>query len=97
MSTTAKIVAILLVLAIGPAMYVFGRANSLTRALDKIDVGDSTEAVVSKMGQPQADVRTGLYLHGESEYHYTCWPLPGLWVVSFKDGKVLEKDRVESP
>jgi hypothetical protein len=49
------------------------------------------------MGQPQADVRTGLYLHGESEYHYTCWPLPGLWVVSFKDGQVLEKDRVESP
>jgi len=91
MSTTAKIVAIVLLLAIGPVMYVAGRGNSLSRALDKIQVGDSVETVVSKMGQPQQATRTGLYLHGDSEYRYTSWPLPGLWIVSFKDGKVLEK------
>ena len=91
MSNAAKIVAIVLLLAIGPVMYVTGRGNSLSRALDHIEVGDSVATVVSRMGQPQEEVRTGLYLHGDSEYRYKSWPLPGLWIVSFKDGKVLEK------
>ena len=91
MSNTAKIVAIVLLLAIGPSMYVFGRGNSLSRALDKVQVGDSVETVVSKMGAPQEDAHSGLILRGDSEYRYTSWPLPGMWIVSFKDGKVLEK------
>jgi hypothetical protein len=91
MSNTAKIVAILVLLAIGPVMYVAGRGNSLSRSLDQIHVGDSIETVVGKMGPPQEEARTGLYLHGDSEYRYTSWPLPGLWIVSFKDGRVLEK------
>jgi len=78
-------------LAIGPAMYVFGRGNSLSRALDRIQVGDSVETVVTKMGRPQEDAHANLYLHGDSEYRYTSWPLSGTWIVSFKDGKVLEK------
>jgi hypothetical protein len=91
MSYTKKVAIVLILLAIGPAMYVFGRGNSLSRALDQIKVGDSVETVVSKMGPPQQDVHTDLYLHGDSEYRYTSWPLSGLWIVSFKDGKVLEK------
>ena len=91
MSNTLKVAAILGLLAIGPVMYVFGRGNSLSRGLDRIQAGDSVETVVGKMGQPQEDAHTGLYLHGDSEYRYKSWPLPGVWIVSFKDGKVLEK------
>ena len=91
MSNTAKIIAVVVLLMIGPVMYVTGRVNSLARGLDQIQVGDSVATVVSKMGQPQEEARTGLYLHGDSEYRYKSWPVPGTWVVSFKDGKVLEK------
>ena len=66
------------------------RMSSLSCSL-RSPIRDTVETVVSKMGQPQQETRTGLYLHGDSEYRYTSWPLPGLWIVSFKDGKVLEK------
>jgi hypothetical protein len=97
MSNLPKVLAIVALLAIGPVMYVFGRGNSLNAALDKIQVGDSTETVLTKMGHPQEEVRTGLHLHGDSEYHYTTWPLSGVWIVSFQNGKVLEKSRLQSP
>lgn len=96
MSNSAKMLAIVALLAIGPLMYVFGRGNSLNAALERISIGDSSETVVTKMGRPQEETRTGLYLKGDAEYRYRTWPLPGLWVVSFKDGKVLEKSKVES-
>lgn len=96
MPTAAKVLAIVALLAIGPVMYVFGRGNSLNAGLDKISVGDSTQTVLSKMGHPQEETRTGLYLKGDTEYHYNAWPLPGVWVVSFKSGKVLDKSKVES-
>jgi hypothetical protein len=97
MSNLVKVLAILALLVIGPVMYVFGRGNSLSAALDKINVGDSPDIVLSKMGHPQEEARTGLHLHGDSEYRYTSWPLPELWVVSFKDGKVLEKRQMAAP
>jgi hypothetical protein len=96
MSNLQKMLAIVLVLAIGPVMYLVGRGNSLSGALEKVHAGDSPEAVVAAMGHPQEQARANLYLHGDSEYRYSTWPLPGVWVVSFKDGKVLEKSRLSS-
>ena len=96
MSNLKTMLAILAVLAIGPVMYIAGRGNSLSGALGKVKVGDSPKAVIAAMGHPQEEARTSLYLHGDTEYRYSTWPLPGVWVVSFKDGKVLEKSRLSS-
>ena len=96
MSNLKTMLAILAVLAIGPVMYIAGRGNSLSGALGKVKVGDSPQAVIAAMGHPQEEARTSLYLHGDTEYRYSTWPLPGVWVVSFKDGKVLEKSRLSS-
>ncbi len=97
MSNLKTMLAILAILAIGPVMYIAGRGNSLGGAFSKINVGDSTQTVVSTIGPPQEQARANLYLHGDLEYHYFVWPLPRLWVVSFKDGKVVEKDTLQSP
>jgi hypothetical protein len=35
-------------------------------------------------------------LHGDTEYRYSVTPVPGVWVVSFKDGKVVEKQKVDA-
>ena len=91
MSNVVKVAAILVLLAIGPVMYVFGRGNSLSRALEQIHVGDTADTVVSKMGRPQEEVHTQLYLRGDTEYRYTSRPLSGEWIVSFQNGKVVEK------
>lgn len=96
MSNLKTMLAILAILAIGPLMYIAGRGNSLSGGLAKVNVGDSPQAVVAAMGHPQEEVHASLYLHGDTEYHYSTWPLPGVWVVSFKDGKVLEKSRLSS-
>jgi hypothetical protein len=96
MSNLKTMLAIIAVLAIGPVMYIAGRGNSLSGALEKVQVGDSPQAVIATMGHPQEEARASLYLRGDTEYRYSTWPLPGVWVVSFKDGKVLEKSRLSS-
>lgn len=96
MSNLKTTLAIIAVLAIGPVMYILGRGNSLSGGLAKVNVGDAPAAVVAAMGHPQEEVHTGLYLRGDTEYRYSTWVLPGLWVVSFQDGKVLEKSKLPS-
>lgn len=89
--TFAFIVALLL---IGPVMFIVSRELSVAKRFDQVKVGDPVATVKTTMGTPQEDARTGLYLHGDSEYRYSVWPFPGVWVVSFKDGKVIEKEKV---
>jgi hypothetical protein len=97
MSTPLKIALIVILIAVGPAMFVVSRGHSLIVAFDKINVGDSAETVVATMGRPQSQARANLYLHGDTEYRYSVWPIPQLWVVSLKDGKVVEKAAMQSP
>jgi hypothetical protein len=97
MSTLLKIGVIAMLIVIGPVMYVVSRGHSLTIAFGKINVGDSAQTVVATMGPPQTQARTNLSLHGDTEYRYSVWPVPQLWVVSLKDGKVVEKAEMQSP
>jgi len=78
----------LVVVVIGPAMYVLSRAHSLTTAFQHIQVGDTTEQVIAVLGRPGSEVRGG---SGSLEYRYTSWPIPTVWVVRFNGGKVVEK------
>jgi hypothetical protein len=97
MSNALKIGILVFIVLLGPAMFIVSRGYSLGIALDKINVGDSAETVVATMGQPQSQVRTNLALHGDTEYRYSVWPVPQLWVVSLKDGKVVEKAKMRAP
>jgi hypothetical protein len=91
MSTGKTFALIFLLLLIGPAMFVVARGLSLARAFDRVQVGDSSETLRATMGAPGEETHTGLYLHGDTEYRYSVWPMPHVWVVSLKDGRVLEK------
>ena len=96
--STAKIFLVIAgVLLIGPAMFVTSRYMSLGARFEKVKVGDSPAIVKGTMGTPGEEAHEGLYLHGDTEYHYWVWPIPEVWVVSFKDGKVVEKDLLSSP
>jgi hypothetical protein len=88
---------IILLVLIGPVMFVVARSLSLARAFDKVQVGDAAATVKTTMGAPQEEASANLYLHGDTEYRYSIWPVPKLWVVSLKDGKVIEKQTMSSP
>ncbi len=85
MKQIALVVALVI---IGPAMYVFSRAHSLTMAFQRINVGDTPARVTAVLGKPQSSVNGN---GGAVEYHYSSWPIPTVWVVRFTDGKVVEK------
>ncbi len=88
MSPIKQIALVLTLLLIGPAMYVFSRAHSLTMAFARINVGDSPGQVASVLGKPQSELnRRG----GELEYRYWSWPIPATWIVRFSNGKVVQK------
>jgi len=95
MSTGKTFAIIFLVLLIGPVMFFTSRFLSLGQRFEKVNIGDSLATVKSTMGTPTEEAKTGLYLHGDTEYRYSITPLPGVWVVSFKDGKVIEKLKVD--
>jgi hypothetical protein len=95
MSTGKTFAIILVVLLIGPAMFITSRFLSLGQRFEKVNIGDSPAAVKSTMGPPSEEASADLYLHGDTEYRYSVTPLPGVWVVSFKDGKVLEKQKLD--
>jgi hypothetical protein len=96
MSTRKTFAIIFLVLLIGPVMFTTSRFLSLGKRFEQVNVGDSLATVQRTMGTPTEEAKTGLYLHGDTEYRYSVTPLPGVWVVSFKDGKVLEKLKVDA-
>jgi len=97
MSTPLKIVLLLCVILIGPVMFVGSRGHSLATAFRKVKVGDTVQTVTTTMGQPNQQVHENLYLKGDLEYRYSVWPVPQLWVVTFKDGKVADKAEMQSP
>jgi hypothetical protein len=78
----------LVVVVIGPLMYVFSRAHSLNAAFRRIQVGDTPAQVAAVLGKPGAEVDGA---GGRSEYRYTSWPIPTVWIVRFDGGKVVEK------
>ncbi len=88
MSHLKPIALLLALILIGPAMYVFSRAHTLTMAFARINVGDTTAQVASVLGKPQTESDGAA---GQVEYRYSAWPLPNVWIVRFGDGKVVEK------
>jgi len=82
------IVLALVVVVIGPGMYVFSRAHSLSNAFRHVQIGDTAEQVITVLGKPGREVNGG---GGSLEYRYTSWPIPTVWVIRFNSGKVVEK------
>ena len=82
------IVLALVVVVIGPMMYVVSRAHTLTTAIQRVQIGDTPEQVAAVLGKPGSEVRGG---SGSLEYRYTSWPLPAVWTVRFSGGKVVAK------
>ena len=80
------IVLALVVVVIGPVMYVVSRAHTLTTAIQRVQVGDTPDQVTALLGKPGSEVSEG---GGTLEYRYTSWPLPGAWTVRFNGGKVV--------
>jgi hypothetical protein len=78
----------LVVVVMGPAMYVFSRAHTLTAALRRVQIGDTPAQVTAVLGKPGSEVDAR---GGSLEYRYTSWPLPAVWIVRFNGGKVVEK------
>jgi|SwirhisoilCB2_FD_contig_31_20009457_length_375_multi_2_in_0_out_0_1 hypothetical protein len=78
----------LVILGIGPAMYVFSRAHSLANAFRHVQVGDTAAQVTAMLGRPGSEVSGS---GGNLEYRYTSWPIPTVWKVRFSGGKVVEK------
>jgi hypothetical protein len=96
MSTGKTFALIFAILLIGPAMFITSRFLSLSQRFDRVSIGDDVAKVKATMGPPSDTATTGLYLHGDTEYRYSITPVPGVWVVSFKDGKVIEKQKVDA-
>lgn len=78
----------LVVVVIGPLMYVVSRAHTLTTAIQRVQIGDTPEQVTAVLGKPGNEVSEG---GGSLEYRYTSWPLPTVWTVRFSGGKVVSK------
>ncbi len=78
----------LVVVVIGPMMYVVSRAHTLTTAIQRVQIGDTPEQVAAVLGKPGSEVSGD---GGSLEYRYTSWPLPTVWTVRFSGGKVVAK------
>ena len=95
MSTAKTVSLIAAILVIGPLMFVVSRSLSLAKAFDRVNIGDTDLTVKHTMGPPQEEAHTGLHLHGDTEYRYSIWPIPKVWIISLKDGKVVEKESTD--
>lgn len=82
------VVLALVVVVIGPVMYVVSRAHTLTTAIQRVQIGDTPDQVAAVLGKPGSEVSGG---GGSLEYRYTSWPLPTVWTVRFSGGKVVAK------
>ena len=97
MSARTTIAAIILVVIIGPVLYVFARARALEAGFERIGVGDTAVQVRKAMGAPVREEKANLYLPAAIEYRYWVWPVPTLWVVGLTDDKVVAKSELQSP
>jgi hypothetical protein len=86
----AKMMALIIALVvIGPVMFLFSRALSLARGFERVQVGDSADALKAAMGAPAEEAHSGPKL----QYRYSSWPVPTVYVVTLEDGKVSEKSK----
>jgi len=97
MATRSTIAAIILVVLIGPVVYVFARAQALHAGFERIGVGDTALAVRHAMGAPLNEQKASLYPNAEIEYRYSVWPFPTTWVIGFTGDKVVDKSELQSP
>ena len=82
------VMAIVLVL-IGPAMFVIARMRALDVGIASLHAGESPAQVVSVLGEPQQQVRLAPPARADFEYRYRAWPLPRTWEVDFRAGHVV--------
>jgi hypothetical protein len=97
MKTRSTIAAIILVVLIGPVVYVLARAQALHAGFERVSVGDTAPAVKHAMGAPLTQDRARLFPNAEIEYRYSVWPLPTVWVVGFSGDKVVDKSEQRAP
>jgi hypothetical protein len=97
MATRRTIAAIILVVLIGPVVYVFSRAQALHAGFERVSVGDTAVVVRHAMGAPRSEQRASLYPNAEIEYRYSVWPFPTVWLVAFTGDKVVDKSELQSP
>jgi hypothetical protein len=97
MATRSTIVAIILVVLIGPVVYVLARAQALHAGFERVSVGDTAPAVRHVMGAPISETKANLFPNAEIEYRYSVWPLPTVWVVGLSGDKVVGKSELQPP
>ncbi|MEO8466536.1 MAG: hypothetical protein ABI640_14420 [Gammaproteobacteria bacterium] len=97
MGNRLTIAAIVLAVIIGPILFVFARTQALHAAFERVSNGDTVPVVRKAMGAPTGEASAHLYLKAETEYRYSVWPLPTVWVVGFVGGKVVDKSELQSP
>jgi len=81
------------VVLIGPGMYVLSRAHALDVTLARISPGETPQQVITALGEPQQKRQLAPPQQPSLEYRYTIWPMSRVWVVRFRDGRVVEKFR----
>jgi hypothetical protein len=97
MTARSTIAAIILVVLIGPAVYVLARSQALHAGFERVSVGDTAPAVRHAMGAPVSEMKANLFPNADIEYRYWVWPLPTVWVVGFSGDKVVDKSEQQSP
>ena len=97
MSTAKTVSLIAAILLIGPVMFIVSRGLSLAKGFDQVKIGDTDAAVKHAMGAPQEEAQANLRLQNATEYRYSIWLIPKVWIIRMKDGKVDEKESTGSP
>lgn len=73
---------------VGPAMFLISRTDALDQAFARLRPGETRAQVIALLGAPQRQVRLGPPASG-LEYWYRVWPLPGVWEVDLRAGRVV--------
>ncbi|MCR9055410.1 MAG: hypothetical protein NXI26_26450 [bacterium] len=76
---------------------LFLYASERTRDFDKVQLGASEASVLEIMGDPQKLNRPGFYDQSVDELSYYRWPIPTVYLIEMKDGKVVGKQVLHSP
>lgn len=75
---------------IGPAMFVLSRVYAFDSAFARIRPGETRAEVQAVLGRPARRIwRRVSRTRVELDYRYTVWPLSGAWVVAFAGGRVV--------
>lgn len=61
-------------------------------AFGRVEIGDSRQQVIQRMGRPQTIESRRTLLHGvDYEYQYYLWPLQTRYCIGFKSDVVTDK------